>query len=65
MYHLVDSCKMSFFKRSSMASRFSARSDNDKVFLGSAESRKTNGLPDMYTREKGERKCHQHNEWDV
>lgn len=43
---------MSFFKRSSMASRFSARSDNDKVLLGSAESRNTKGRPDIYTRRK-------------
>lgn len=49
MYHFADSCKMSFFKRSSIASRFSARSDNDRVLLGSAESRKTKGRPDIYT----------------
>lgn len=40
---------MSFLSRCSIASRFSGRSERGKVFLGSDESLRTKGRPDMYT----------------
>lgn len=49
MAYFMASCRMSFFNRSSIASRFSARSDNFNARRGSDESRNTNGRPDMYT----------------
>ena len=45
---------MSFLSRSSIASRFSALSDRDKVRRGSDESRRTNGRPDIYTVKEGQ-----------
>lgn len=47
--HLAASCNISFFKRDSMSSRFSARSDIGSVRRGSEASRRTNGRPEMYT----------------
>lgn len=47
--YLVASWRMSFFSRFSIASRFSARSDNASVRLGCDASRSTNGRPEMYT----------------
>ena len=35
-----------------MASKFSARSDIDKVLRGREASRSTNGRPDMYTKSR-------------
>jgi len=45
--HLTASAKISFFSRVSMASRFSARSDNERVRRGSDASRRTKGRPEM------------------
>jgi hypothetical protein len=50
--YLLASCRMSFLRRSSMASKFSARSDIDNVLRGREASRSTNGRPDMYTKIK-------------
>ncbi len=47
--HLTPSARMSFLSRCSIASRFSGRSERGRVFLGSDESRRTKGRPDMYT----------------
>lgn len=48
--HLIPSARMSFLSRSSIASRFSGRSERGRVFLGSDASRRTKGRPDMYTK---------------
>ena len=45
--HLAPSARMSFLRRCSIASRFSGRSDKGRVFLGSAESRRTKGRPEI------------------
>lgn len=50
--HLAASCSISFFKRDSISSRFSARSDIGSVRRGSEASRRTNGRPEMYTTSK-------------
>jgi hypothetical protein len=47
--HLTPSARMSFLRRCSIASRFSGRSERCRVFLGSDESLRTKGRPDMYT----------------
>ena len=47
--HLTPSARMSFLSRCSIASRFSGRSERCRVFLGSDESLRTKGRPDMYT----------------
>lgn len=47
--YLIASASMSLFKRLSMASRFSARSESGRVRRGSEASRRTNGRPEIYT----------------
>ena len=52
--HLFASTRMSVFSRSSIASRFSARSESFSVRRGSEASRSTNGRPEIYTGAPGE-----------
>lgn len=63
--YFVDSCKMSFFKRFSMSSMFSALSDMRKVLRGSEASLSTKDLPEMYTKVIRSHQCRNSGKQDL